>query len=279
MSHFTKLLLAGALSYGAGFSVPALQAASETLVDLELILAVDTSSSVSAEEFELQMHGLADAFRNPLVGAAIQAMGDRGAAVTLIQWAENRKQVRAIDWQIVRNEAEAATFAAEIERTDRHMVGGGTAIGSLIQFGMKELARNAYSGKRKVIDISGDGRTNQGPYPSNYREKATAAGVTVNGLAILNEDPNVDRYYRSHVIAGTGAFVMSATTYEDFSDAMLEKLLKEIAGSPIARLRPPRQQPIPEAKLSQSLAPGLPGEEQLAQESRPQDRPITSRGE
>jgi len=213
-----------------------LQVAEDVPVDLELILAVDASSSVSSEEFDLQMRGLAEAFRNPLVGAAIRAMGDRGAVVSLVQWAGNRKQVQVIDWQIVRDEAEAEALAALIDRSGRQMVGGGTAIGSLIQYGMNQIARNGYSGKRKVIDISGDGRTNQGAYPSNYRDRAVAEGVTVNGLAILNEDPNVDRYYRSQVIAGTGAFVMSATTYEDFSAAMLEKLLKEIAGTPIARL-------------------------------------------
>ena len=216
-----------------------LRAAEGQLVDLELILAVDASSSVSAEEFELQMRGLSESFRNPLVTEAIQATGDLGIAVALVQWADNRKQFLAIDWLVIKDEPAALAFADEIDATPRFLVGGGTAIGALIQYGMNQLARNDYIGRRKVIDISGDGRTNQGAYPTNYRERAITDGVTVNGLAILNEDPNVDRYYRSQVIAGTGAFVMSATTYEDFSAAMLEKLLKEIAGTPIAKLSLP----------------------------------------
>ena len=212
-----------------------LRAAGERPVDLELILAVDTSSSVSAEEFDLQMRGLSEAFRDPMVAGAIRATGDLGIAVSLVQWADNRKQFLAIDWLVIKDEADAAAFADEIDDTPRFLIGGGTAIGAVIEYGMNQLIRNAFFGKRKVIDISGDGRNNQGAYPSNYRERAIAEGVTVNGLAILNEDPNVDRYYRSQVIAGTGAFVMSATTYEDFSAAMLEKLLKEIAGTPIAQ--------------------------------------------
>lgn len=254
MGQVQNLIWAAAVCYWTVFSLDSPRAADETLVDLELILAVDASASVSAEEFDLQMRGLSEAFRSPLVGGAIQSMGDRGAAVTLVQWADNRKQVKAIDWKIVRNAAEAEAFAAEIEATRRLLIGGSTAIGSLIQYGMNQMARNAFHGKRKVIDISGDGRTNQGAYPSNYRERAIAEGVTVNGLAILNEDPNVDRYYRNQVIAGTGAFVMSATTYEDFSAAMLEKLLKEIAGSPIAEMEPPQ---APSRKTSQKQRSAL----------------------
>ena len=235
MPYFCMLLFWGLALCVSILPAGMLRAAGEQPVDLELILAVDTSSSVSAEEFDLQMRGLSQAFRNPVVAGAIRATGDLGIAVALVQWADNRKQFLAIDWLVIKDETDAAAFADEIDNTPRFLIGGGTAIGALIEYGMNLLSRNAFHGKRKVIDISGDGRTNQGSYPTNYRERAVVEGVTVNGLAILNEDPNVDRYYRSQVIAGTGAFVMSATTYEDFSAAMLEKLLKEIAGTPIVQ--------------------------------------------
>ncbi|MEM7227000.1 MAG: DUF1194 domain-containing protein [Pseudomonadota bacterium] len=209
------------------------------LVDLELILAVDTSSSVSSQEFDLQMQGLAEAFRHPSVQAAIEAAGDLGIAVAMVQWSDNRKQTVAIPWQVLRGAASAEAFAAEISRTPRFLVGGGTALGGALDFSLRQFGRNAFNGRRKVIDISGDGRTNQGAHPSRFRDEAVALGITINGLAILNEDVYVDRYYRYNVIGGTGAFVMTAQDYEDFSVAILEKLIKEIAGAPVASLPAP----------------------------------------
>jgi hypothetical protein len=222
-----------------------LYAAGEKVVDLELILAVDTSSSVSQAEFELQMRGLSEAFRNTAVAEALEASGDLGVAVALVQWADNRKQIVSIDWTVIHNAEQAMRFADEIDATPRFVVGGGTAIGGAIKFGLRQLERNEFEGRRKVIDISGDGRTNQGVHPQRLKDVINQEGVTVNGLAILNEDPAIGRYYRDFVITGTGAFVMSATNYEDFSAAMLEKLVKEISGTPIARRVPPRRLPPP----------------------------------
>ncbi len=209
-------------------------------VDLELVLAVDSSSSVSAEEFDLQMRGLAEAFSSPAVVQAIQAAGDLGVAVSLVQWSDNRKQTLAIDWTMVTDETSALGFSAEIGNTPRFLVGGGTALGGALAFSMRQFETSGYQGRRKVIDVSGDGRTNQGAHPARIRDLAVAAGITVNGLAILNEDLYVDRYYLYNVIGGTGAFVMTADDYEDFAQAILQKLIKEIAGVPIAaRPAPP----------------------------------------
>jgi len=208
-------------------------------IDLELVLAVDASSSVSPDEFNLQMRGLAQAFRHPAVLAAIQAAGDLGIVVNLVQWSDNLKQRVAVDWTRVIDETSAITFAEEIEATPRFLVGGGTAIGGALSFAMRQFDRNPYEGRRKVIDLSGDGRTNQGARPSDIRDAAVASGITINGLAILNEDAFVDRYYSFNVIGGTGAFVMTASSYEDFADAILAKLIREIAGVPIADLEPP----------------------------------------
>ena len=216
-------------------------------VDLELILAVDTSSSVSEQEFDLQMKGLASAFRNRAVAEALEASGDLGVAVSLIQWADNRKQYTVIDWVVIHSAEQAMSFADQIDETPRAVVGGGTAIGGVIKYGLRQLERNPYEGRRKVIDISGDGRTNQGIHPQRLKDAVVAQGVTVNGLAILNEDPAIGRYYRPYVISGTGAFVMSATTYEDFAAAMLEKLVKEISGTPIADGAPPTRSRVPTA--------------------------------
>lgn len=206
------------------------------VVDLELILAVDTSSSVSAAEFDLQMRGLAEAFRHPAVLSSIQVAGDLGIAVSLVQWSDNRNQFVAVDWTRVEDVDAALAFADEITSSPRFLVGGGTAIGGALQFSARQFERNDYDGRRKVIDISGDGRTNQGALPGPIRDQAVDGGITINGLAILNEDVYVDRYYRYNVIGGTGAFVMTAQDYDSFADAILEKLVKEIAGVPVAEL-------------------------------------------
>jgi hypothetical protein len=203
-------------------------------VDLELVLAVDASSSVTIHEFDLQMRGLSEAFRHPAVLAAIRAAGDLGIAVALVQWSDNRKQIVAVDWTKVRSEASAAGLANRIGATPRFIIGGGTAIGGAIAFSARQFEISAFEGRRKVIDVSGDGRANQGALPSRVRDEAVAQGITINGLAILNEDPTVDTYYRIHVIGGTGAFIMAADDYDDFAKAIVEKLIKEISGVPIA---------------------------------------------
>lgn len=207
-------------------------------VDLELVLAIDASSSVSPGEFDLQMRGLAEAFRNPAVHGAIRAVGDLGIAVAMVQWSDNRKQTVAIDWARITDSASAEAFARAIDNTPRYLIGGGTAIGGAVNYSARLLRTNRFEGRRKVIDVSGDGRTNQGANPARARDDAVAADITVNGLAILNEDGLVDRHYLANVIGGTGAFVMQADDYVDFAKAMLEKLIKEIAGAPVAALPP-----------------------------------------
>lgn len=199
-------------------------------------MAVDASSSVSAEEFDLQIRGLAEAFRNPGVLAAVQAGGDLGIAVALMQWSDNRKQVMAVDWSPVYDETTILALADAIEATPRYLIGGGTAIGGAIQYGVRQFDDNGFEGRRRVIDISGDGRTNQGSRPSDQRDRAVGMGITINGLAILNEDPTIDDYYFRNVIGGTGAFVLTANDYEAYAVAILTKLIREIGAVPVAAL-------------------------------------------
>lgn len=212
-------------------------------VDLELVLAVDASSSINRNEFNQQMIGLAEAFRHPRVQQALEQAGPFGVAITLIQWADNRHQEVSIPWVLVHTAADAEALAQAIDNTPRHVIGGGTAIGGAIAFAMTSLESNRYQGSRQVIDVSGDGRANQGEVPDQVRDRAVAAGITVNGLAILNEDPALNVYYRQHVIGGANAFVMTAPDYDAFRDAMIEKLVKEISGAPVADLPAPAEPP------------------------------------
>ncbi len=221
--------LAGALLFPA--TAPA--SAQERPVDLEIVLAVDASASVTDEEFNLQVRGLAEAFRHRSVGQAIRAAGDLGLAVALIQWADLRQHALSVDWTVVRDAASARQFAKQAEGV-RRSVYGNTAIGDALEFAILQLEGNGFVGRRKVIDVSGDGPSNQGTAAWLVRDLAVARGITVNGLAILNEVPTLDLYYRSNVIGGTGAFVMTANDYDAYRLAILTKLLKEISGPPTA---------------------------------------------
>ncbi len=224
-------------------------AVEERVVGLELVLAVDASSSVSVVEFALQMGGLARAFRRPEVVEAIRVSGDLGIAVALVQWSDARKQFLAVGWHWLRDAAGAAAFAARIDATPRYLIGGGTAIGGALKYATAQFQDNGFSGLRKIIDLSGDGRTNQGAHPEPLRDAAVAQGITINGLAILNEDPAVDSYYRYYVIGGAGAFVMTANDYRAYEDAIIAKLVREIAAVPVA------QAPAPERVFSLAARP------------------------
>jgi len=205
-------------------------------VDLELVLAVDVSSSVNGEEFALQMDGLARAFRNPLLLRALEAAGGGGIAVALVQWAGPESQALAFDFQRVDSPGSAQRVAALIEQTPRLFDSGGTSISGAIDFAMLLFAANLFDGRRHTIDISGDGRNNHGRQVAVARDEALAQGVTINGLAILNEEPNLDLHYSRSVIGGPDCFVMTADDYTDFQDAILIKLVREISGSIVSRL-------------------------------------------
>ncbi len=220
----------------ASAAVPAAELGQERVVDLELVLGVDASASVSGVEFDLQIRGLAEAFRHPSVARAIRTT-HLGLAVALFQWADNHQQILAIDWMVVRDAPTASRFAKEVETVIRSTAGN-TAIGSALEFAIGQLEGNGFDGRRKVIDVSGDGRNNHGSAAWLARDLAVAHGITVNGLAILNEDPTLDRYYVTNVVGGPGAFVMTANDYEAYRLAILTKLIHEIS-RPIAA-RPSR---------------------------------------
>jgi hypothetical protein len=204
-------------------------------VDLALVLAVDCSGSVNGYEFDLQMRGLAEAFRRPSVVNAIHAAAPNGVAVNLMQWSSVDQQGQAFGWLVVRDTQSAERVADLIDRTPRLVVNGATAISAALDYATR-LALGV-DAKRRVIDLSGDGRDNQSGKILEGRLKAVAAGITVNGLAILNEDPLLEFYYLSEIIGGEGAFVLGADDYDDFAQAMEIKLIKEISSAPISDLR------------------------------------------
>lgn len=226
--HWCAALAAGALVWLAP------PPAAAQAVELELVLAIDASASVQRSEFDLQARGLARAFRHERVLSAVDALGDRRIAVMIVQWSGPRRQRVAVPWTLIGNRAQSRAFARELDRMPRFVTSGGTAIGQAIAFSRQQLTSNGYEGARRVIDVSGDGRANMGRAPRRARETAVAAGITINGLAILNEEAGVDRYYADHVIGGPGAFLMTAQNYETFQRAIRRKLVREITGAGVA---------------------------------------------
>ena len=218
----------------AGLLLLSSPAHAQRLVALELVLAVDCSSSVDADEFELQMRGLARAFEHPGVLTALSQTGTKGIAVALLQWSGAGEQAVALDWHLLDSAEAAQDFADKIDKTPRFVSGGATAIGPAIQAATHMLENNKFAGERRVIDVSGDGRTNEGGPASIRRIQANRLGITVNGLAILKDEPDLAIYYVAGVVGGPGAFLLTADDFNDFARAIRRKLYFEISGPPIA---------------------------------------------
>jgi hypothetical protein len=214
------------------------RAAAAIEVDLQLVLAVDASGSVSQRRFELQKEGYAAAFRNPRVLKAISSLMTQSIAVTMLQWTGPRLQVPVVAWTQVKDEATANAFATAIQRVPRQLFGGGTSISGAIDYSRLVLLQSPFTSSRRVIDISGDGANNIGRPVTFARDEAVRDGITINGLPILSVEPDLDTYYFENVIGGPGAVMVPAENYESFAEAILKKLIIEIAaddgGAPTA---------------------------------------------
>ena len=216
----------------------------QSVVDLELLLAVDASGSVDAREFQLQLGGIARAFRDADVQDAI-ATGPTGRiAVALMIWSDAISKKAVSRWAIVDSPASAEAFAdlvlGQVARRKSFLGKSGTGIGSAIGAGLRSIKRNGIAGTRKVIDVSGDGhetplRFGEGMALPEARRRAARNEVTVNGLAIVSDDPNLTSYYQRKVIRGPGSFVVTALGYDDFARAFLRKLRREL--TPLISLR------------------------------------------
>jgi len=205
--------------------------AAEAQVDLQLVLAVDASSSVNMYRFELQKKGYAAAFRNPRVLAAIRSGISQAIAVTMHQWTGPRLQVHVVPWMVVKDEASAEALASAIENTPRKLFGGGTSISGAIDYSRLILAQSPFTATRRTIDVSGDGANNIGRPARIARDEAVRDGITINGLPILSVEPDLDTYYFENVIGGPGAVMVPADSYESFAEAILKKLIIEIAAN------------------------------------------------
>ncbi len=175
--------------------------------------------------------GTAAALRDPAVLAAATSGPRRAAAVCLLLWSGVGTQDVAVGWTRLDSAESAAALAEAVEMTPRIPPPGATAIGEGMAAGLALLARVPGEARRLVLDVSGDGRHNAGRPPGPVRDLAVAAGITVNGLAIPNEEPDLLDHYAAEVIGGPGSFAMVCADYPDFAEAILRKLRRELGGS------------------------------------------------
>lgn len=198
-------------------------------VDLALVLAIDTSGSISNERLVMQIDGYAQAFRQPGLVRAIQAGNYGQIAATFVSWSDYQRQLQEVPWTILSDQTSATSFSGAIAQAVLPTPGW-TSISGAIRFSAHLLESLPLQANRRVIDISGDGPNNDGPPPGTARDAALSAGITINGLPILEVDPHLDSYYRSQVIGGPNAFLLVARNRVRFAEALLRKLLIEIAG-------------------------------------------------
>ena len=241
----------GALRFAAillGVSVltPAARAAEP--VDLLLVLAADVSRSVDQTKFQLQRDGYAVAISNPRVLEAIRSGFNGRIGVLFEEWSGVGNQKVVIDWTIIDGAKTAQAFGDQLLELPRSFADR-TSISGAIDFAVEQLARAPFTAKRRTIDVSGDGTNNAGRDILAARDEALAQGITVNGLVILSERPlawnpehtnppgGLANYYREHVTGGPGAFVMEAKDFNSFGQAIINKMVAEIAARETVRAR------------------------------------------
>jgi hypothetical protein len=211
-------------------------------VDLLLVLASDVSRSVDAAKFKLQRDGYMAAVSNPRVIEAIKSGPHGRIAICFIEWSGVGAQKVVIDWMMIDGAKAAQDFAGQLDEAQRSFADR-TSISGGIDFAMAQLEHAPFQAARRTIDVSGDGTNNSGRDVTAARDEALAQGVTINGLVILSEQPlswnadhtnppgGLDAYYRNNVTGGPNSFVMVAENFNTFGQAILNKLVAEVAAA------------------------------------------------
>ncbi|AUH34418.1 hypothetical protein CUV01_14395 [Paracoccus tegillarcae] len=242
----------------AGLATAAAQTEPAELgVGAELVIAVDISRSIDPDEQLIQRQGYAAAFRSKDVQDAIMHGGWGRVAITYVEWAGEPIQNIIIPWTLIDSADAAHGFADRIEQGSPRSASR-TSISGVISFSAEMFEQNGYTGLRRVIDVSGDGPNNQGRGVTEARDAALMRGITINGLPLMTNGrreaafgfgrwstiANLDAYYADCVIGGPGAFAIPVTAWDQFANAVRQKLVLELAG---------RQPPQPE-RLIQAQA-------------------------
>jgi Mg-chelatase subunit ChlD len=188
-----------------------------------MVLAVDGSASVTFEEFGLIAGGMAAALRDDTVVEALA----QGSYLSLLLWSGTGQQTVIEEWTRISSHADALAFADNVDNMPRLVKAGATAIGEALLAALTLLAHVPAVTERSIVNVIGDGRSNDGIAPGPIRDRMATAGITINGLCILHEEPDLLESYTRDVIGGPGAFAVTCKAYEDFTEAMRQKLLRE----------------------------------------------------
>ena|ERR1700760_1321071 len=220
-------------------------------VDLLLVLAADVSRSVDAPKFQLQREGYAAAISNRQVLDAIRSGRNGRIAVMFLEWSGFGNQQVVIDWTLIDGPQAAHAFGDRLLEAPRSFADR-TSISGGIDAAVAQLKSAPFDAERQTIDVSGDGTNNAGRDVTGARDAALALGITINGLVILSDNPlpwnpehtnppgGLANYYRDNVTGGPGSFVMEAKDFKSFGDAIVKKMIAEIAealpqGGPVTR--------------------------------------------
>ncbi|NQV54517.1 MAG: DUF1194 domain-containing protein [Rhodospirillales bacterium] len=231
-------LFGAALFFIANWTAPA---AAQSFVDLELVIATDTSRSIDEAEARLQREGVAAALKHPDIIRAIGSGYHKKIAVAYIDYSSRDFSEIIVDWRVIKDKATAINFAQAL-MTAEITLGQRTSISDGLEMAAGMIQSNSYQGTRRVIDVAGDGPNNHGRLVLDVRNEILAKGITINGLPIMNDGgdgftstfhiDDLDDYYRGCVIGGAGAFLVIARDFKDFARAIRRKLVFEIAAKP-----------------------------------------------
>ncbi len=221
----------------AAASAAASARAADSPVDLQLVLAVDVSRSIDEVEAELQRRGYIEALTNDRVIDAILSGENKRIALCYTEWAGTHYQVVVIDWTLIDSPLAVRRFAEKLAEAPRESQSW-TAVGAALAHAGQRFEKSGFVSKRKVIDVSGDGRTNDGPPAELVRDKLVAQGVVINGLPVMMNRTNfgrppdlmLDKYYEDSVIGGSGSFMIVADNFDHFGRAVRTKLVREVSG-------------------------------------------------
>jgi Protein of unknown function (DUF1194) len=215
-------------------------------VDLTLVLVTDVSRSVDDSEFRLEKEGYAAAFTSREVIDAIHGGNIGAIAVAYVEFASSFEVRTVLDWSVIRDQASAQDFVDRLVAAPRSFWGR-TAISAGVDRAVQLLAESGFETQRRVIDVCGDGTNNAGRDVTESRDDALKAGITINGLAIINDHPvswtyahvqppgGLPNYYRENVTGGPSSFVLEVHDFHTFGEAMTRKLVTEIADRDVPR--------------------------------------------
>jgi hypothetical protein len=232
-----RTLLRGAGAAAVAAAAPRTARADEIVdVDMRLVIAVDVSRSIDDDEARLQRKGYLDALADTRVLDAMMGGPLQRMAIAYVEWAGTHYQRTAIDWTLIDSEQAAAAFARQLEASPLTSQSW-TAIGAALAYAGAKFDEPLFRSMRKIIDVSGDGKTNNGPPAEIVRDELVKRGIVINGLPILSDRPNfgrppetdLDTYYEEKVIGGSGAFMVVAKGFEDFGRAIRHKMTREIS--------------------------------------------------